>query len=56
MAVEELDGAEACLLPGYVLAALAPRAPGPLRPATRADCQVRFVHFDVLICYKSYNL
>lgn len=38
---EELDGTEACLLPGYVLIAHGNLVQGPVRPATLADCEVR---------------
>ncbi|XP_072933923.1 uncharacterized protein [Epargyreus clarus] len=37
---EELDGVEACLVPGYVLIAHAELEPGPVRPETLADCEV----------------
>lgn len=37
---EELDGAEACLLPGFVLIAFGDLKIGPVRPASLADCEV----------------
>ncbi|XP_059045727.1 heterogeneous nuclear ribonucleoprotein U-like protein 2 [Achroia grisella] len=40
-AEEQLEGAEACLVPGYVLLALyTALVPGPRRPATKQDCEV----------------
>ncbi|XP_063370373.1 heterogeneous nuclear ribonucleoprotein U-like protein 2 [Cydia amplana] len=37
---QELDGPEACLLPGYVFIAHAQLVDGPRRPASKADCEV----------------
>ncbi|CAB3232572.1 unnamed protein product [Arctia plantaginis] len=37
---EELDGTEACLVPGYVLISNADLVEGPTRPASIADCEV----------------
>ncbi|CAH4037482.1 heterogeneous nuclear ribonucleoprotein U-like protein 1 isoform X1 [Pieris brassicae] len=37
---EELDGAEACLVPGYVLLAQADLVEGPRRPNSIAECEV----------------
>ncbi|XP_041985735.1 heterogeneous nuclear ribonucleoprotein U-like protein 1 [Aricia agestis] len=37
---EELDGAEACLQPGYVLLSSAELVDGPRRPLTTQDCEV----------------
>lgn len=40
---EELDGTEACLVPGYHLITEADLIEGPRRPNSLSECEVRFI-------------